>query len=266
MFKTRLISGIILVAAALAFLLAGGWVLLAASCVVSLIGMYELYRVCKIEQTVLAAAGYLAAVIFYLDLHVSWIPETMTFVLAFLTVLLSVYVLAYPKYHIAQVMAAFFGVFYVAVMLSGIYQIRVMEKGACLVWLVFLCSWGCDTCAYCIGVRFGRHKMSPVLSPKKSMEGAAGGLAGAFLLTALYCMAFRAQMGITAAKVWVLAAAAAAGSIISMIGDLAASAVKRNYGIKDYGDLIPGHGGILDRFDSVIFAAPAVYYLVVYLL
>ena len=130
-----------------------------------------LYRIFKIERTAAAGAGYLAAVIFYLDLHGNWIPDKMMLVTGFLIVLLAVYVLSYPKYHASQVMAVFFGVFYVAVMLSCIYQTRVMEKGAYLVWLIFLCSWGCDTCAYCVGVKFGKHKMSPLLSPKKSMEG-----------------------------------------------------------------------------------------------
>lgn len=266
MFKTRLISGIILVAAALVLIITGREVLLAAACVISLIGMYELYRVYKIERTVAAFAGYLAAVLFYLDLYIHWIPDSMVFVIGLLIVLLAVYVLAYPKYHASQITAVFFGVFYVAVMLSCIYQVRMMEQGAYIVWLIFLCSWGCDTCAYCAGVKLGKHKMSPVLSPKKSVEGAVGGLAGTFLLTALYAAVFREQMGITAAQVLVLAAISTVGGVISMIGDLAASAIKRNYEIKDYGTLIPGHGGILDRFDSVIFTAPVIYYLARYLL
>lgn len=265
MFKTRLISGIVLVAAALALIITGREILLAASCVISLIGMLELYRIFKIERTAAAGAGYLAAVIFYLDLHGNWIPDKMMLVTGFLIVLLAVYVLSYPKYHASQVMAVFFGVFYVAVMLSCIYQTRVMEKGAYLVWLIFLCSWGCDTCAYCVGVKFGKHKMSPLLSPKKSMEGAAGGLAGTFLLTALYGTVFKEQMGIASTQVLVLAAISTVGGVISMIGDLAASAIKRNYEIKDYGTLIPGHGGILDRFDSVIFTAPVIYYMAKYL-
>ena len=107
----------------------------------------------------------------------------------------------------------------------------------------------------------GRHKMSPKLSPKKSVEGAVGGVVGAALLTALFGTVFRQAMEITTAEVWALAAIAAVGALISMVGDLAASAIKRNYDIKDYGTLIPGHGGILDRFDSVIITAPIVYFL-----
>lgn len=266
MFKTRLISGIILVAAALALIITGGEILLAASCMISLIGMYELYRVYQIEKTPAAVIGYAAAVIYYVDQYVHMLPDVMLHVIGLLIFLLAAYVLAYPKYHASQIMAVFFGVFYVAVMLSCVWQARMMEQGAYIVWLIFLCSWGCDTCAYCVGVKFGKHKMSPVLSPKKSVEGAVGGLAGTFLLTALYAYAFRVQMHLSAAQILVLAAISTAGALISMIGDLAASAVKRNYEIKDYGTLIPGHGGILDRFDSVIFTAPVIYYLARYLL
>ena len=165
-----------------------------------------------------------------------------------------VYVFTYPKFKADQVMPAFFGVVYVAVMLSFIYLTRNLPDGKFLVWLIFLCSWGCDTCAYCVGMLIGRHKMAPILSPKKSVEGGVGGVAGAALLGAIYAAA-------TGGKIAEYALICAVGALISMVGDLAASAIKRNQGIKDYGKLIPGHGGILDRFDSVIFTAPAIYFL-----
>ena len=151
-------------------------------------------------------------------------------------------------------MAAFFGVIYVAVMLSFIYLTRSLPDGKFLVWLIFLCSWGCDTCAYCVGMLIGKHKMAPVLSPKKSIEGAVGGVVGAALLGVIYAAATQGKMA-------EYALICAVGALISMVGDLAASAIKRNQNIKDYGKLIPGHGGILDRFDSVIITAPVIYYL-----
>ena len=103
--------------------------------------------------------------------------------------------------------------------------------------------------------------MSPKLSPKKSIEGAVGGVVGTAILTAIYSTVFQEAMGITSSQIVILAVISAVGALISMVGDLAASAIKRNYEIKDYGKLIPGHGGILDRFDSVIFTAPIIYYL-----
>ena len=143
---------------------------------------------------------------------------------------------------------------YVAVMLSFIYLTRNLPDGKFLVWLIFLCSWGCDTCAYCVGMLIGKHKMAPVLSPKKSIEGAVGGVVGAALLGVIYAAATQGNMAEYALICGV-------GALISMVGDLAASAIKRNQNIKDYGKLIPGHGGILDRFDSVIITAPVIYYL-----
>ncbi len=108
--------------------------------------------------------------------------------------------------------------------------------------------------------------MAPILSPKKSVEGAVGGVVGAALLTLIYGFIFQGAMEHTVAEVFGLAGIGAAGALISMVGDLAASAIKRNYEIKDYGRLIPGHGGILDRFDSVIITAPIIYFLALYLL
>ena len=144
-------------------------------------------------------------------------------------------------------------------MLSFILLTRNLENGHLLVWLIFFCSWGCDTCAYCVGVLIGKHKMAPVLSPKKSVEGAVGGVVGAILLGIIYAAATKGGMVEYAIICGV-------GALISMVGDLAASAIKRNQGIKDYGKLIPGHGGILDRFDSVIFTAPIIYFLSVLLI
>lgn len=263
MFKTRLLSGIVLVVAALVLIITGGNVLLVSTLIISYIGMFELYRIFHIEKEAIGMIGYIAATVYYINLKFSFLPDIMIFVLGVLIFMMCAYVFTYPKYKTEQVLAAFFGIFYVAVMLSYVYQTRMIEAGAYIVWLIFLCSWGCDTCAYCIGVLFGKHKMSPKLSPKKSVEGAVGGVAGTALLTIIYGMVFKDVMQITQIQVYILSGISAAGALISMVGDLTASAIKRNYGIKDYGKLIPGHGGILDRFDSVIFTAPIIYFLAV---
>lgn len=101
---------------------------------------------------------------------------------------------------------------------------------------------------------------------EKSVEGAVGGVAGAALLTALYCFIFRSPMHLERGEIVILAVIAAIAGLISMVGDLTASAIKRNYNIKDYGKLIPGHGGILDRFDSMIITAPIIYFLALHML
>ena len=189
---------------------------------------------------------------------------------AFLMVLMGVYVVTFPKYKTDEITAPFFGLVYVALMLSFLYQTRMVPiegKNTPIVYfLIFICSWGCDTCAYCVGMLIGKHKMSPKLSPKKSVEGAVGGVAGAALLTALYCFIFRSPMHLERGEIVILAVIAAIAGLISMVGDLTASAIKRNYDIKDYGKLIPGHGGILDRFDSMIITAPIIYFLALHML
>ena len=257
MFKTRLISGIVLVIIALATIISGSWILFFTLLAVSLIGMRELYKVMKVSDehvTVLELVGYLGAVLYYIAMKADFGNYGTMAIIISMILILFVYVFGYPKYHAEQVMAAFFGVVYVAVMLSFIYLTRSLPDGKFLVWLIFLCSWGCDTCAYCVGMLIGKHKMAPVLSPKKSIEGAVGGVAGAALLGVIYAAATQGKMA-------EYALICAVGALISMVGDLAASVIKRNQNIKDYGKLIPGHGGILDRFDSVIITAPVIYYL-----
>ena len=254
MFKTRLISGIVLVIIALATIISGSWILFFTLLAVSLIGMRELYKVMKVSDehvTVLELVGYLGAVLYYIAMKADFGNYGTMAIIISMILILFVYVFGYPKYHAEQVMAAFFGVVYVAVMLSFIYLTRSLPDGKFLVWLIFLCSWGCDTC---VGMLIGKHKMAPVLSPKKSIEGAIGGVAGAALLGVIYAAATQGKMA-------EYALICAVGALISMVGDLAASAIKRNQNIKDYGKLIPGHGGILDRFDSVIITAPVIYYL-----
>ena len=262
MFKTRLLSGILLVAIALLTICSGSYVLFFTLLGVSLIGMQELYKAMGVHQekiNLLEITGFVGAVVYYAAMLLDFERYAMMAVIFALVMIMFVYVFRYPVYKADQVMATFFGIIYVAVMLSFIYLTRNLPDGKFIVWLIFLCSWGCDTCAYCVGVLIGKHKMAPVLSPKKSVEGAVGGVAGAALLGSVYAWATQGQ-------VIEYAVICAVGALISMVGDLAASAIKRNQGIKDYGKLIPGHGGILDRFDSVIFTAPVIYFLSVLIL
>ena len=250
--------------AALVLIITGGDVLLVSTLLISWIGMFELYRIFHIEKSAPGIVGYAAAAVYYANLRFGFLPDLMMLVLGLLIVLMFVYVFTYPKYQTEQLLAAFFGVFYVAVMLSYIYQTRNLPGGIFSVWLVFVCSWGCDTCAYCVGMLIGKHKLAPILSPKKSIEGGIGGILGAALIGVLYGLAIN-YWGNAAADILEYAIIGAVGGAISQIGDLAASAIKRYHNIKDYGKLIPGHGGILDRFDSVIFTAPIIFYLSLFL-
>ena len=266
MFKTRLLSGILLVIIALLTIISGGDILFATILAISLIGMTEIYKILDVNKKLLGFVGYAAAIVYFALIRFGLTEWITMFTIAFLIVLMAVFVFTYPDYRSEHIMLAFFGLFYVAFMLSYVYQIRMLEQGAFLVWLVFFCSWGCDTCAYCVGVTMGKHKLAPVLSPKKSIEGAVGGVVGAALLGAAYAALINRFAPGADANVLSYALICAVGGVISQVGDLAASAIKRNHDIKDYGKLIPGHGGILDRFDSVIITAPIIFYMAVILM
>ena len=257
-FMIRLMSGIVLLALIIGAGIAGEGVLFAFTFAISLVGYWEFARVFHLDKNKLGIAGMLFTAMYYFCIWHGQVSAElgMVVLLTFLMVLMAMYVFTFPKYRTEEVMAAFFGLFYVSVMLSFIYRTRLLEMdgvdGKLLFFLIFICSWGCDTCAYAVGMLLGRHKLAPVLSPKKSIEGAVGGVAGAVLLGYLYG---RFALGYPGG----CALICGVGAVVSQIGDLAASAIKRNHGIKDYGNLIPGHGGILDRFDSVIFTAPMIY-------
>lgn len=264
-FLQRTISGILLVIVALVTIIMGNDILFVTISVISLIGMFELYRVFGMEKSIAGLAGYIGTILYLMCIRFGYEEYLMPLFIAVLMFLMAVYVLSFPKYKAEYIMAVYFGLFYVTIMLTCIYRIRMLNGGVYLVWLIFLCSWGCDTCAYLTGVMFGKHKMAPVLSPKKSIEGGIGGIIGAALLGLIYACIFGNKMAeISNPKIMVPVICAVA-AVISQIGDLAASGIKRDHNIKDYGRLIPGHGGILDRFDSVIFTAPVIYYLIMYL-
>ncbi|MCD7830791.1 MAG: phosphatidate cytidylyltransferase [Firmicutes bacterium] len=141
---------------------------------------------------------------------------------------------------------------------SSAVSVAVEENGVFLVPLIIICSWGTDIFAYVFGSLFGRHKLSPVVSPKKSIEGSVGGTVMAAALTVAYG-AIVSHFTSLSANYAALFVTGILISVISQMGDLNASAIKRSHNVKDFGKIFPGHGGMLDRFDSVIAACPALY-------
>lgn len=282
MFKTRLLSGIVLVILALVTIMTGGWLLLGVLAVLAVIAFAELSKATGIHTAEKKANGLEIAGIFLILLYYAVLgglsqislygdAQPMLIVAVAMTVFAAfmlfmfVYVLSFPKFKASQIMSAFFSFLYAPVLLSFLYLTRSMEDGKYIVWMILISSWGCDTCAYCVGMLLGKHKLAPKLSPKKSVEGAVGGIVGAALLGFLYghfVLESFLPYGVAAA----FAVLGAAGAVVSQIGDLAASGIKRDHDIKDYGKLIPGHGGVMDRFDSVIFTAPMIYFLALFLL
>lgn len=164
-----------------------------------------------------------------------------------------------------------FPIFYPGLMFTMIYPLQDMGNpmiSSLAIGLTFLISFASDIAAYEVGSRFGKHKMAPKLSPKKSIEGGLAGLGGAVLLSVLLPLVFKLlclwvepfkPFAATMPAIWKFIPMGFLAGFASIIGDLAASMVKRYCGIKDYGTLLPGHGGILDRVDSVLFNGVVVY-------
>ena len=264
--KTRVISGVVLVILALAVILTGGYFLAGVLLLLAFVAYRELMKACKLaeEKKVngLELIGYMGIAAYYL--LVVFTKDRTYLLLTLIVALVAymfLYVFTFPKYNAGQIMCSFFCLAYAPVMLSFIYMVRELEYGIYLVWMIFISSWVCDTCAYFSGVLLGRHKLAPVLSPKKSVEGAVGGILGSMVVGGLYAY-FVVESVISGQQIfWIFVLISGVGAVVSQVGDLAASAIKRNHDIKDYGKLIPGHGGIMDRFDSVIFTAPMIYFL-----
>ncbi len=267
MFGTRLVSGIILVIIAFVTMLVGGPLLAVVSLLISLSAFRELTKTLKVNEAQKGLnapewVGLIGVVCYYLCVFIAKSDSLnlMCIVGVFMAEMF-LYVVKFPKYNSSQIISSIFAFLYGPVMLSFIYQTRETEYGLYMVWLILLSSWGCDTCAYAVGMLFGKKKIFPLLSPKKSLEGCIGGVLGSAILGGLYAYFLVDRVVAEKDMLWIVVFICVVGSIMSMVGDLAASAIKRNHNIKDYGKLIPGHGGIMDRFDSVIVTAPMIYFL-----
>ncbi len=277
MFGSRLLSGIVLMIIAIASLTLGDAVLAVVLLGISLIGYRELTGVLQVadaadeskgkQWNVLEVIGFIGILLYYVAVYFSGaaVYLLMGIVGVFMAMMFA-YVLAYPKFRIEQVMSRFFAFVYAPVMLSFVYLTRMCPQGIYIVWMILISSWGCDTCAYCVGMLIGKKKIFPRLSPKKSLEGCIGGVLGAALIGGLYGHFFVETAFPEQTVTWLVAFICAVGAVMSQIGDLAASAIKRNFNVKDYGKLIPGHGGIMDRFDSMIVTAPMIYFLTIALI
>ena len=279
MFVTRLISGIVLLVLTAVFVTLGGIPLLVALEVISIAGFLELIKAVVIKRDekginfleIIGIIGiicmYACQIFFVIQKEAVDVVYLLAIVVFTIIGLLAVYVVTFPKYDAKQIVEVVFAFMYVPVMLSFISMTRALpEIGSKVVWMIWISAWGSDTFAYCVGMltgkTIGNHKAFPVLSPKKSIEGCIGGIVGAALLGMLFG---KFIMGSDYGTI-MMGVICGIGSVIAQCGDLAASAIKRNYHIKDYGKCIPGHGGILDRFDSIIFTAPCIYFLIYFFL
>lgn len=258
MLKKRILSAVIGLPLVFAALIMGGWYLRLFLVAISLIGLYEFYAVFKnTEIRPINFIGYGAVLFFYIF---SYTYDSID-----LFVILSVVIFSIPvvlhKYNLKDTSITIMGIIYV-IFFSYIGKIRDIKGGYLLVWLIFIISWLTDTFAYFIGKRIGKNKLCPSISPNKTFEGSVGGIIGSLVGCLLFTYLFRGKLELNYYYIIFLSII---GSIVAQIGDLFASFIKRNCNTKDFSKIIPGHGGILDRFDSILFVSPCIYIFFTYL-
>ena len=253
---TRTISGLIIVLLTIVTIALGDKTLAFYIFLLSLIGIKEFYdAVNKEDIKPVKIIGYLSCVGFLLNsLKLSKIDILSIFILAIIGLIIMLF--SQREKTILDIVITLFSIIYIPFLFQHIIY---LDNKIFIIW-VFVMSWGTDTFAYLVGNLIGKHKLSPNLSPKKTIEGSIGGILGSILIMILLAMKFELE------PIWKIITISFFGSIIAQIGDLFASKIKRLVGIKDFGFIMPGHGGILDRFDSILLVAPYTYYAIKYFL
>lgn len=256
---TRIISAIVGVPLIVFFLVVKGNYLFFFAGVLSLVGMYEYYKAIKTTGIkTMDIIGYIFCIGFYILQLIYPDAEVFSKLAPLMLIVLFTYEIFTRKNGVNGIVHTVFGFIYVSFLLAHIIFINKLNSSAVLIWLPFLTAWFADTTAYFTGISIGKRKLFPSISPKKTVEGYIGGILGCSLLTTLYGF-FIARYDNSINIIHFIVIGLICG-LASEIGDLAASYIKRQTGIKDFGNLIPGHGGILDRFDSILFTLPVVYY------
>lgn len=262
MFWERIISALIGIPVQILLIYVGGIPLVIFVVIIALVGLFELQRLYRrihfqVPQLLLYGSAFLFPLLAYFTPDGSECGYLFTGMILFLILHMMLLVFVFPKIGIDDLAASYLGSCYISVLLSHLILIRKLTPyGWQLLLLVFLLTWACDIGAYFIGRLFGRRALYSTLSPRKTIEGSVGGIlfcVGTAALFQLFCPI------LTYPKVLFLGIIT---GLVVQIGDLVESALKRMGKIKDSGDLIPGHGGILDRFDSLLFSAPVAYFFI----
>ena len=167
------------------------------------------------------------------------------------------------KYNIIDISITLFSLLYIPYLLAFLKLILTYENGNLYIWFVFLCAFATDSFAYLIGRKYGKHKLAPKISPKKSVEGSIAGIIAAIICLVVYATILNVYLSMNL-NILYIAIVAVIASVAGQFGDLAASIIKRHCKIKDFSNMIPGHGGMLDRFDSMLFIAPTIYIFLEY--
>lgn len=250
----RIISSIVALPLLFFFVLMGGLYLEVAVAVISLIALYEFLHALKKKYKPVEIPTYLLLIVFSLAYHYQAFVVLSGAITVYIAFLFLLYVFDENR-HFADIGVTFLAAAYIIFFLYHVVLLSQIEP-AYMIWFIFLASWGADTGAYFTGRFFGKRKLAPIISPKKTVEGAIGGVLTSAVLCVLMSLYFEPSLIFHSIAIGVV------GSLISIVGDLSASKIKREMGIKDYGHIMPGHGGILDRFDSVILVTPFIYYVI----
>lgn len=256
--KTRIISGVLMLPL-LVFVLLGGKVLLLGCFFLGIVGIKEFYNGFSHLGINPSLSIGLASTFLLYGINIFAFEDGTTWIMLwiFVVVMISlIYLFKVEERKLEDGMVTILGVFYVVFFSYHIVLVEQTGAYANLVWLIFLTAFGTDIMAYFTGYFFGKHKLCPKISPKKTIEGSIGGILGSVLLCGLFGYFIMPGIMLHCMIIGVM------GGIVSQFGDLTASLFKRKMGIKDYGNLIPGHGGVLDRIDSVLFTAPFIYYYI----
>ena len=261
--KIRTITAVFIVIVMLPLVLFSKYIIYPiALAALSLMAAYEILRVIGVDkQWLVSVPAYIFAPI--LPFACFFVTDGMSYVYLltiaglmffYLIYLMGVAVFSKGKISVALISEVFFTVTYVVVSFSSLSLIRYIDEqtGLYRLFLVFIAAWMTDTCAYLVGSCMGKHKLIPEISPKKTVEGAIGGIVGALFGYLIFGLIL--DLAVEGLKVNYIALAVFAVilSVVSQIGDLIASLIKREHGVKDYSNLLPGHGGIMDRFDSIL--------------
>ncbi len=255
----RIVSGVVLFAIVALILIFGNNVAVnLAISIVALIAINEYFNSFKGKNNVDKWIGNILAIsIAFINI----VPKEVI-ILALPTIIILLFlkvILTNMKTNFEDIAISAFGIFYIIGFIIFLPLLYGAEHGKLLIWYLAIAAWGTDTFAYMIGCKFGKHKFTPI-SPKKSVEGSIGGIIGTVMLSLIYTY-FINRLGNIEISYLAITGISILLSILAQMGDLAASSIKRYIGIKDFSNLIPGHGGMLDRIDSILFIAPVAYLL-----
>ncbi|MCR3758538.1 phosphatidate cytidylyltransferase [Clostridium felsineum] len=251
--------GAVFLAPLLIFLFLGGIWLKLFVFALSMIGLYEYYKVSK-EANIkpISLVGYLLCIAYYVLINYKLDYKFVLFIIVMGIFLMLCIPTLNTKYNYIDISVTILGFIYVAVFFSFIVLTDDLKHGNYFIWIIFIASWVCDTSAYYAGRFLGKTKLCPKVSPKKTIEGSIGGVLGSIIGCTVYGFVI-SKYGISLNLYHYIIIGLLCG-VFSQFGDLAASSIKRHAKVKDYSNLIPGHGGILDRFDSILFTSVIVYY------